>query len=68
LHRAIYAAAPAAQCVLHSHSTQLVALTLTGVWRRDCILPPITPYFVMKVGRVPLIPYHRPAIQRWRGR
>jgi len=60
LHRAIYAAAPAAQCVLHSHSTQLVALTLTGVWRRDCILPPITPYFVMKVGRVPLIPYHRP--------
>ena len=60
LHRAIYAADPAAQCVLHSHSTELVALTLTGVWRDDAVLPPITPYFVMKVGRVPLIPYHRP--------
>jgi ribulose-5-phosphate 4-epimerase/fuculose-1-phosphate aldolase len=26
----------------------------------DDALPPITPYFVMKVGHVPLIPYHRP--------
>jgi ribulose-5-phosphate 4-epimerase/fuculose-1-phosphate aldolase len=26
----------------------------------DDLLPPITPYFVMKVGHVPLIPYHRP--------
>ena len=60
LHRAIYAAEPQAQCVIHTHSTHLVALTLAGVWRTDCILPPITPYFVMKVGRVPLIPYHRP--------
>jgi ribulose-5-phosphate 4-epimerase/fuculose-1-phosphate aldolase len=39
LHRAIYAADPAAHCVLHTHSTQLVALTLTGVWRSDRILP-----------------------------
>jgi ribulose-5-phosphate 4-epimerase/fuculose-1-phosphate aldolase len=37
-----------------------VALTLQGVWSGDDILPPITPYFVMKVGHVPLIPYHRP--------
>ena len=60
LHRRIYAAEPAARCVLHTHSTHLVALTLAGVWRADCVLPPITPYLVMKVGRVPLIPYHRP--------
>lgn len=60
LHRAIYAAEPTAQCVIHTHSTQLVALTLEGAWRTDAILPPITPYFVMKVGRVPLIAYHRP--------
>jgi len=46
--------------VLHTHSTHLVALTLAGVWLEACILPPITPYFVMKVGQVPLIPYHRP--------
>lgn len=60
LHRRIYAAAPAARCVIHTHSTHLVALTLQGVWSVDSILPPITPYVVMKVGRVPLIPYHRP--------
>lgn len=60
LHRAIYAAAPGAGCVIHTHSTHLVALTLAGVWRAEDILPPITPYYVMKVGHVPLIPYHRP--------
>ena len=60
LHRRIYAADAQAGCVLHTHSTHLVALTLTGVWSRDDVLPPITPYFVMKVGHVPLIPYHRP--------
>jgi ribulose-5-phosphate 4-epimerase/fuculose-1-phosphate aldolase len=60
LHRRIYDAAPDARCVIHTHSTQLVALTLQGVWSDDDILPPITPYFVMKVGHVPLIPYHHP--------
>jgi len=60
LHRRIYAAAPTAGCVIHTHSTHLVALTLQGVWSDDDILPPITPYFVMKVGHVPLVRYHRP--------
>jgi ribulose-5-phosphate 4-epimerase/fuculose-1-phosphate aldolase len=60
LHRRIYAAEPEAHCVLHTHSTHLVALTLAGVWSADDIVPPITPYYVMKVGHVPLIAYHRP--------
>lgn len=67
LHRAIYrateAAAQPAACVLHTHSTHLVALTLRRSEYLEAhgeLLPPITPYFVMKVGRVPLIPYHRP--------
>lgn len=60
LHRRIYAADANARCVIHTHSTHLVALTLAGVWRRDDILPPLTPYYVMKVGHVPLIAYHRP--------
>jgi ribulose-5-phosphate 4-epimerase/fuculose-1-phosphate aldolase len=64
LHRSIYAATPDARCVIHTHSTQLVALTLQGVWGEEDILPPITPYFVMKVGHVPLIPYHRPGDAR----
>ena len=60
LHRRIYATDPDAGCVIHTHSTHLVGLTLSGVWSSDDIVPPITPYFVMKVGHVPLIPYHRP--------
>jgi ribulose-5-phosphate 4-epimerase/fuculose-1-phosphate aldolase len=60
LHRRIYAADTDARCVIHTHSTHLVALTLSGGWKREDILPPITPYYVMKVGHVPLIDYHRP--------
>lgn len=60
LHRRIYEAAPDAHCVIHTHSTHLVALSLQSEAPTDDWLPPITPYFVMKVGRVPLIRYHRP--------
>jgi ribulose-5-phosphate 4-epimerase/fuculose-1-phosphate aldolase len=60
LHRGIYDRDPEAHCVLHTHSTHLVALTLAGVHAPDAVLPPITPYQVMKIGRVPLIPYARP--------
>ena len=61
LHRRIYDADPDAQCVIHTHSAHLVALTLTaGCTPGADVLPPITPYFVMKVGHVPLIAYHRP--------
>ncbi|HSW27767.1 MAG TPA: aldolase [Burkholderiaceae bacterium] len=60
LHRSIYAAEPGARCIIHTHATHLVALTLAGGWSVDDIVPPITPYYVMKVGHVPLIPYHRP--------
>ncbi|OYU11350.1 MAG: aldolase [Comamonadaceae bacterium PBBC1] len=62
LHRQIYAAACEAdahtRCVIHTHSTHCVALSLNA--QGPELLPPITPYFVMKVGHVPLVPYHRP--------
>lgn len=58
LHRRIYEAAPEAGCVIHTHSTHCVALTLQPCGPE--LLPPITPYFVMKVGHVPVIPYRRP--------
>jgi ribulose-5-phosphate 4-epimerase/fuculose-1-phosphate aldolase len=62
LHRRIYAAArafdPATRAVIHTHATHAVALTLRGADAE--LLPPITPYFVMKVGHVPVIPYARP--------
>lgn len=60
LHRRIYAADRHAHCVIHTHSTHLVAITLQAPEAKGDLLPPITPYFVMKVGHVPRIPYHRP--------
>ena len=60
LHRGIYANDAAARAVVHTHSTHLVALSLAGVWKPEDVVPPITPYYVMKVGHVPLIPYDRP--------
>jgi ribulose-5-phosphate 4-epimerase/fuculose-1-phosphate aldolase len=64
LHRRIYATTAEAGCIIHTHSTHLVALSLAGVWSHDDIVPPITPYFVMKVGHVPQVPYHRPGDPR----
>ena len=62
LHAHIYGAAGQfdanTRCVIHTHSTHCVALSLQAAGTE--LLPPITPYFVMKVGHVPLIPYHRP--------
>ena len=62
LHAAIYAAATrydaATACVIHTHSANTVALTMGAP--RDELLAPVTPYFVMKVGHVPVIPYDRP--------
>jgi ribulose-5-phosphate 4-epimerase/fuculose-1-phosphate aldolase len=60
LHRSIYDASSQAHCVIHTHATHLVSLTLQGVWRTSDIVPPITPYYVMKVGHIPLVPYQRP--------
>jgi ribulose-5-phosphate 4-epimerase/fuculose-1-phosphate aldolase len=60
LHRQVYDRNPGVGGVVHTHSTHLVALTLAGVWHADDILPPITPYQVMKVGHIPLVPYARP--------
>jgi len=62
LHAQIYMAARASRgqtsCAIHTHSSHCVALTLQDHGAE--LLPPITPYFVMKVGHVPIIPYHRP--------
>jgi ribulose-5-phosphate 4-epimerase/fuculose-1-phosphate aldolase len=62
LHAGIYEAAsvfdPATRCVIHTHSTHCVALSLRASGEE--LLPALTPYFVMKVGHVPVIDYHRP--------
>lgn len=62
LHTRIYAAArrfdTGTACVIHTHSTHCVGLTLRPTGEE--LLGALTPYFVMKVGHVPVIPYHRP--------
>jgi len=60
LHRRLYENSPETRGVVHTHSTNLVALSLAGVWNEHDVLPPITPYYVMKVGHVPLVKYRRP--------
>lgn len=59
LHRRIYEVAPEAGSVVHTHSRELL---VTSLRRREAgdLLPAMTPYFVMKVGRVPHIPYAAP--------
>jgi 3-dehydro-4-phosphotetronate decarboxylase len=62
LHAGIYSASAPfstqAACIIHTHSTHCVAKSLqTSVSE---LLAALTPYFVMKVGHVPMINYHRP--------
>ena len=60
LHQAFYETRPEAGAVVHLHSTYATALScLAALDPADCI-PPITPYVVMRVGQVPLVPYVRP--------
>ena len=60
LHRAMYEQRGGAGAIVHLHSTHSAAVScMCGLNIDDCI-PPLTPYFVMKVGRLPLVPYHRP--------
>lgn len=60
LHAAVYRARPDASAVVHLHSTHSVAVScLVDVDTAD-VLPPLTAYYVMRVGRLPLLPYHAP--------
>jgi ribulose-5-phosphate 4-epimerase/fuculose-1-phosphate aldolase len=57
LHRAFLDARPEAGAVVHLHSTYATAISCL----EEAVIPPLTPYFVMRVGRtLPLIPYYRP--------
>ncbi len=60
LHRQIYGADPAANCVLHTHSREIVAASFGCHGHHGNLLPPITPYQVMKVGPTPVVRYLPP--------
>ncbi len=60
LHAAMYRARPEAKAVIHLHSTYSVAVSCMADADPDSALPPLTAYFAMRVGRLPMLPYHAP--------
>jgi ribulose-5-phosphate 4-epimerase/fuculose-1-phosphate aldolase len=57
LHAAVLRARPSATAVVHTHSTHSAAVScLDGLDVDD----PLTAYFAMRIGRLPLLPYHAP--------
>jgi ribulose-5-phosphate 4-epimerase/fuculose-1-phosphate aldolase len=60
LHRAVYAARPSAHAVVHTHSIHSVAVSMLADIDHDDMLPAITPYYVMRIGRCAVSPYRIP--------
>ena len=60
LHRAFYDTRQGTGAVVHLHSCHSVAWSTLPDADPDDFLPPITPYALMQLGRVKLLPYFRP--------
>lgn len=60
LHMAFYRRDPQAGAVVHLHSRHAAAVSCRPAWSERSAVPPLTPYFVMRVGQTPLIPYAAP--------
>lgn len=61
MHRAFLATRPEAGAVVHLHSTHATAIACLAAPGETAPIPPLTPYFVMRVGRsLPVIRYYRP--------
>ncbi|MFI9489562.1 class II aldolase/adducin family protein [Promicromonospora sp. NPDC052451] len=60
LHVAFYRRDAAFRAVVHLHSPHAVALACLEPWAAHNAVPPLTPYFVMRVGQAPLLPYRHP--------
>lgn len=60
LHVGFYRRDPDFRAVVHVHSPHAVALSCMTPWAAHNAVPPLTPYFVMRVGQTPLLPYRHP--------
>src|ERR1700730_845497 len=60
LHRVMYEERHDTRPAVHLHSTHSVAVSCLAEIDPADVLPPITAYYVMRVGRLPLVPYFRP--------
>src|SRR5512144_1453576 len=60
LHAAVYEARGKATAIVHLHSHYSVAVSVLRDVDPKSVLPPLTAYYVMRVGRLPLVPYFKP--------
>jgi 3-dehydro-4-phosphotetronate decarboxylase len=60
LHFCMYGQRRDAGAVVHLHSTHSVAVSILADVDPADVLPPLTAYFIMRVGRLPLVPYYPP--------
>ena len=60
LHLSMYAQRPGAGAIVHLHSTHSVAVSVLADIDHENPIPPLTAYYVMKVGRLALLPYYAP--------
>jgi ribulose-5-phosphate 4-epimerase/fuculose-1-phosphate aldolase len=60
LHSAFYGTRSSAGAVVHLHSCYSIAWSLVPEVDKDDFLPPLTPYSIMQLGKVRLLPYYRP--------
>ena len=60
LHAALYETRGSARAVVHLHSTHSVAVSMLPGIDPQAVLPPLTAYYLMRVGNTALIPYYRP--------
>ena len=56
----MYEQRPQDSAVVHLHSTHSVAVSCLDGINPENVLPPITAYYVMRIGTLPLIPYFPP--------
>lgn len=64
LHAAVLRARPGDNAVVHTHSTHSSAVSCLANLDADDAIPPLTAYFAMRIGRLPLLPYHAPGDDR----
>ncbi len=64
LHHSMYRSRPEEQAIVHLHSTHSVAVSCLADIDPSNVLPPITAYYVMRVGSLPLVPYFPPGDQQ----
>lgn len=64
LHQCVYEMRPGARAIVHLHSTHSVAVSCLDGIDADDVLPPLTAYYVMRVGKLPLVPYFPPGDER----